>query len=342
MLLAATSCLMLAASRGAVCEELPDEIDRAIAKIKARQLHSLKNTPWVVMHAMIAFETDLEVVDVEQQKRIGVVDYLCQHAKHEGSRIFRDQRGEPALPTRGLSFGLRESFKVQDHVDQFLMTFADADVPLEQVIVAEGGRRFTVGDMLKASKSNLRDDQELGWTLVVVAKYLPLDTRWKSSAGKTYHLERLVQLALQRDPNRETEGGPHHLYGIAYALQRYRSAHDDPLQGVWREADQYLKKYIQLARRYQQTDGSFSAAMFRGSRAARSPRQMVWATGHTIEWFSMAMTADELRQPWVQRGVTTLVKTLQEQPLESLSDGGLYHAAHALRLYRNKVFAAEN
>lgn len=138
------------------------------------------------MHAIIAFEKDLQVVDVTTERKVNAIDYLCQHATYEGKRIFRNDNGRPALPTRDLRYGLKESFKVQDHADQFLMAFADADVSLDTAIVAEGGKKFTVRDMLAATKTTFRDEQELGWTLVVTATYLSLESRWTADSGKDY------------------------------------------------------------------------------------------------------------------------------------------------------------
>ena len=312
-------------------------IDGVIEKVRTRELTSAADTPWVVMHAVIAFEKDLDVVDLRQGKTINAIDYLCRHATYDGQRIFRDDNGRPALPTRGLRFGLKESFKVQDHADQFLMAFADAGVPLDTRIIAEGATTFTVADMLAAAKARLHDDQELGWTLVATATYLSFDDRWNADSGKEYGIEDLVSLAIRRDPRRETEGGPHHLYGVAYALKKYQAAKPGRLSGVWLEARSYLDRYVALAKKYQQTDGSFSYAMFRGSRAARTPRQMVWATGHTIEWLSVALTAEQLQQEWVRRGVLALLDVMEREPLTAFSNGGLYHAAHALRLYRLRL-----
>ena len=311
--------------------------ERVIAKAHARPLTSARDTPWVVMHAVIAFEKEVRVLDVAAGKKVGGIEFLCRHATYEGKRIFRDAGGQPTLPTRGLSFGLGKSFQVQDHVDQFLMTFADADVSLDEPILAEGGRKFTVGDMLRSSQANVKDDQELGWTLVVATKYLKFSDRWKTAAGKTYRIEDLAALAIRRDASRETEGGPHHLYGVAYALGEYQRRHPGKPAGTWADARLYLERYVALARKYQRPDGSFSAVMFRGSRQASSPRQMVWATGHTIEWLSVAQSAEQLRQGWVRRGVAALVQMMEDHPTDAFSEGGLYHAAHALRRYRDKV-----
>ena len=80
-----------------------------------------------------------------------------------------------------------------------------------------------------------------------------------------------MALAVKRDCNRETEGGPHHLYGIAYALNDHLAA-GGKLEGAWKQGRDYLDRHIELVRKYQLEDGSFSAAMFRGSRKASSPK----------------------------------------------------------------------
>ncbi len=325
--------LFLAATTHAADGDLNARMDGVIKKIHARELRSDTNTPWVVMHAVIAYEKDMTVTDAESGKKVNAIEYLLTQARHDGKRIWRNDKGEPALPTRGLSFGMRQSFLIQDHVDQFLMAFADAGVPLKLQLVADDGKTFTLQDKLAASKRNLKDNQEVGWTLVAFTTYLSFDDKWEAKDGKTYTIADIAQIAVKRDTNRETEGGPHHLYGVAYALNKWRQQ-GGKVEGVWDEARQYLDKHAALAKRYQQKDGSFSVGMFRGSRLAATPKHLVWATGHTLEWLSVALTPDQLREPWVVRGVKRLVEVLEKHPTSIISDGSLYHAAHALRLYK--------
>jgi len=312
---------------------LAQRIATQVSRVRERPLISERHTPWVIMHAVIAYGPELEVYDSEAEVKRNVIEYLCQHARYEGERIFRDDNGQPALPTRGASYGLTESFKVQDHVDQFLMVFAGADVPLDTPIVAEGDREFHVEDMLSSSQLNFIPDQEVGWTLIVIATYLDLDQSWTSDDGNSYDLEDIVALAVERDTARETEGGPHHLDGVAYALNTYSAQHEGELTGVWADARKYLDRHVELTREYQQEDGSFSAAMFRSSRAARSPADLVWATGHNIEWLSSALTPEQLSEPWVAQGVAALLDTLEAHPLDTFRDGSLYHAMNGLRRY---------
>jgi len=321
-------------------DALKQRVDAAIKKVHDRPLRSDKDTPWVIMHAAIAFEKNLEVLDTATNEKVDAFTFLLNRAEDEGKPMYRMQGGVPRLRTRDITPGFKESFIVQDHVDQFLMAYADAGVSLDRTGVADTGERFTVGDLLAAAQREFKPDQELGWTLVAVTTYLPIEATWKTDAGETIGAADIVTLAVTRDPRRETEGGPHHLYGIAYALQRYRAANPGtPLSGAWQAARDYLDRYVALARKYQTNDGGFSVAMFRGQRIAKSPRYLVWATGHTIEWLCRALTAEQLREPWVVRGVDRLVTVLNETPVDALSMGGLYHAGHALRLYREKVYA---
>jgi hypothetical protein len=318
--------------------DLLKRADVVIERVHKRELISERHTPWVIMHAVIAYEKDLDVHDSATKEKVNAIEYLRTRAKYDGKRIFRvDSKGRPAMPTRGLRYGLTKSFKVQDHADQFLMAFADADVSLDEVIATEGGKKFKVADMLEASKLRLKDNQELGWTLVAWSRYLPMDGSWKAESGQSYSIEDLVALAIKRDPRRETEGGPHHLYGIAIALEKYQQEHEGDLTGTWKAAREYLDRYVALARKNQQDDGQFSVAMFRSPRKADSPKQLVWATGHTIEWLCVALTAEQLQEPWVRRAVARLLQEMEKHPTDAFSEGGLYHAVHALRRYKQKV-----
>ena len=125
-------------------------IDRVVAQAHSRELRSDRHSPWVVLHAVIAFGDDLKVLDVEADETINAIDYLLTRATHDGKRIFRDDDGVPALPTWRSPHGPDRPLLVQDHVDQYLMVLSDTGVKLDRKISAEGGRVFTVADMLSA------------------------------------------------------------------------------------------------------------------------------------------------------------------------------------------------
>ena len=334
VLASAVACTSQAGEPAPSIESLLPLIDRAIAKVRSRPLRSDRDTPWVVMHAVIAFGSEIEVLDVGAGEMVNAVEYLTTRAKYDDKWIFRDDDGEPALPTRNLSYGITKSFFVQDHVDQFLMAFAEAGVGLRRRILAEGGAKFTVGDMLSASKRNFQPRQELAWTLVVMSTYLKPGEEWKTKRGERYGITDLLNQAIRRDPVREIEGGSHHLYGVAFAL---RGRVEELPNEVRTSAEEYLGTYIERTKERQQEDGSFSSAGFRREQKPGNPRELVSTTGHALEWMSIAIPASELRQEWVRRAVDRLCAALESHPTDVFSNGGLYHAAHGLQLYRDAV-----
>jgi hypothetical protein len=324
------SVTTMVATAGEIPQSLVVRMDKVIEKAHARPLRSDTHTPWVVMHAVVAFEKDLDVFDVETKKKVNAIDYLTRNAKFEGQLIYQDKASIPTLKTRGKG---DKSFLIQDHVDQFLFAYADAGIPLAHEIISRSGTKFTVGDKLKFAKKGFREDQELAWTLVALATYVPFDKKWKASSGKEYDTEGVLKLAIQRDPRRETEGGPHHLYGMAYALRKYLDQ-GGKLTGTWKDAKKYLDKYVTISKQHQQEDGAFSAAGFYRSLRPRTPRHLVSSTGHALEWMSVTLSPEELKQDWVVKAIDRLVTDMENFPTEVFSDGGLYHAAHALRRIR--------
>ena len=316
--------------------DLVKRINQVIEKVRQRPLNSEDHTPWVIMHAVVPFEQNFTLLNRDTGKTVNAVDYLLTQAKFDGKRIYRDDNGIPRLPTRDITPGLRRSFLIQDHVDQYLYAYADAQVALSRQLVSEGGKVYSLQDKLEETRNGFHDRQEVGWTLVVLATYQAFDHQWQARNGKHYRTEDVMAIAIKRDPRRETEGGSHHLYGVAYCLERYLSQ-GGKLEGVWAEARDYLDKYLAQAKQWQQPSGELSAGVFRANRPSRSPRELVSITGHFLEWMSVAMTAEQLRQPWVVDALEALVSTMEEHPLNAFSDGGMYHAAHALIRIRDKA-----
>ncbi|HPT48279.1 MAG TPA: hypothetical protein PLM07_20545, partial [Candidatus Rifleibacterium sp.] len=269
-------------------------------------------------------------------KTMNAVEYLCTEARWNNQKIFRNAGGEPALPTRNLSFGLTESYIVQDHVDQFLYAFAEAGVLKSQKILADDGTEFTVADMIKASTMNFVPTQELGWTLVVLPYYLGADASFTTKGGVTYNISDLIALACQRDITKETEAGTHHLYGVGYALKKHLDA-GGKLDGAWATARTYLDTHIEKARNSQQSNGIFSIELFGGWKEASSPRLNVWGNGHMLEWLAFALSPEQLGQEWVKLAATSLTGEIMNQELSALSDGGMYHAVNGLKLYQSIV-----
>jgi hypothetical protein len=62
------------------------------------------------------------------------------------------------------------------------------------------------------------------------------------------------------------------------------------------------------------------------------------SAGHVMEFLATAMDKDELQEPWVKRAVLDVCKTFRKTKPVNVECGALFHAAHGLVLYREKVY----
>ena len=62
------------------------------------------------------------------------------------------------------------------------------------------------------------------------------------------------------------------------------------------------------------------------------------SAGHVLEFLTTAMDKDELHQPWMQKATLDVCKLFRKTKPVDVECGALYHAAHGLVLYREKVF----
>jgi hypothetical protein len=112
------------------------------------------------------------------------------------------------------------------------------------------------------------------------------------------------------------------------------------VEGIWAEADQVIQQAVADARRYQNPDGSFSTRYFASPGSSPDLAQNLGSTGHILEFLALSLADSELREPWVRRAAAylcDLFRMTRDLPLEC---GALYHAAHGLVLYRERLFGA--
>ena len=228
----------------------------------------------------------------------------------------------------------------QGHEDQWLGYLSQAGLPLDRSIVV-GEQTYTVRDLLTQAQWDIYDGMEATWTLMAFSTYLPLDTEWTAKDGTTWTIPRMVEMEAAQNLDESACGGSHRLYGLAVALERYRENGGELKpdgDGPWEKAQRKIDDAISTARKFQQPDGSFSTNYF--ARPGTSPdiATRIGTTGHTLEFLTVSLPDDELRQPWVSRAVVHLLECLERTQKFDLECGGLYHAVHGLELYRARRF----
>ena len=126
------------------------------------------------------------------------------------------------------------------------------------------------------------------------------------------------------------------MFALAYARNGYLQS-GKPLRGPWLEVDRKVKRYVRESSMYQNSDGSFSAAYFRGRRYAKDFETRLGSSGHVLEFLMVALPQHRLKEEWVRDGVASVAQDLIDNGNVPAECSALYHALDALVLYRDRT-----
>jgi len=317
-------------SSSTVDDPLLQKVDEAIEVSTRRYLTAGVHTPWQIMHGLLALRGEFEVKDKSGNK-LNAADWISQGVYFNGEPWFQKTRyGARAHP-------YTSDYIFEGHANQFLAIMASAGFSLDHKLKA-GKAAVTVRDLVNNSKKETNARDEITWTLWALAHYLEPDATWTNKYGQTWSIERLVAVQNQQQLSRSACGGTHGLFALAYARNQYLKT-KRPLRGVWLQADQRIKRYIQEARAYQNSDGSFSSNYFQGYGHSRDFEERLSTSGHILEFLMMALPDKDLQKPWVRKAVNAVATDLIDNKHKPAEPGALYHALDGLILYRTRITA---
>ena len=330
-----TAAASAAIDRGMLCRR----IDAALAHVRdGRRLDASVHGAWQVVHGILAFGPDFPLA------HDGIVspalDYLLGGGSMTGWTLRPAKPGVRAIVEGG-------STMAQGHPDQWLGYLSQCGlapcgkggVPLATKLVV-AGREFTVADLLSQAQADITPGQEATWTLMALSAYLPHDATWRSRDGEEWSIARVVEMEAATDIYASACGGAHRLYGLIAALKQHVAATGRSraeLEGAWAMAAEVIDDAINRARRFQQADGSFSTHSFERPGTSADVFARLGATGHVFEVVVMALDDERLTEPWVTRAADRLVTLLEQTADVDVECGALYHAAHGLLLYRQRI-----
>jgi hypothetical protein len=312
-----------------VPDNLKARVAAAIRNVRRRQLSST-NAFWTVFHGILGLGPHAILKDKQTGEKMAALDYLCSGGELRGLRFRPTLVGVEVITTRdGLG---------QGHQDQFIAEMAQWSMPIDRKMKV-AGKEYAFADFVKQSKAQARlnANQELSWTIIIVAQYEGTSHTWTNVFNEKIHFEDVVRYELEQPIETAACGGTHRLFGLswAYHLHLQKGGKAD---GVWKGIPEKTARYRDLARQYQNADGSFSTSYFRSRGDDPDKDKRIGSTGHIVEWLALALSDEELRQQWVQDAVNALallILDLQGAPIDS---GSMYHAVHGLQIYYARVF----
>lgn len=312
-------------SRGQI--NLRNKIRRVLSYYEARPLNTRDRSPWEVMHALLAFEVHSKVLQANG-KPITAAGWLCYNKScKRRTLMYVNEEGK---------LRVRVGPALQGHHGQLLAMLAQAKIKRTYPMLVEG-HELTIEDLIRMEMDTCYPRSELTFKLIGLMHYLKSDTTWVNDQGMEWDLPRLVSEELNQPIRGAACGGTHRLSGLTLAYKT-RQRRDEPVDGVYRQAQQFVRRYQQYAYRLQNSDGSLSTEWFRGPGSDPDIDRRLKTTGHILEWLLYAATEKELHYWRTQRAVNYLANLMWSNRNHEWDSGGLGHAIHALYLYDKRVF----
>lgn len=317
----------------------------------------------------------VDALDIARRRMLSVEDYTpwqIMENLHGVGRDFRIRRdGEPVSGLLWISAGQKfegenwfatteyggrahpytSPYAFQLQPNQWLAYLAMANVDKRHVIQTLGGK-ITVEQLVRHAKKTITEDSDATWALSALSHYLGGEEEWKNADGETWNLERLVGVQIQRPLSREPGQGTFALIALAKARQLRLLAGGKLAANVmagngwpepWKTADTLIQSHIELARRFQNEDGSLSSNYFRGKKTEVELNRFL-NSGYVLEFLANVVDNDDLSAPWLRRAVEATARRIVAGKDDPVTCGPYFHATAAIRLYlqrRTDVYSAQ-
>lgn len=318
--------------------EIKQRLDSALVyTLNERELDTGTQAAWQILHGVLAFQKDFEVNHDGEQ--VSVIEHVVRGGAINGWDVRPGHLYDPENNRRGLISEMAPGSKAgQGHHDQWLAILSQCDLPESQEIQV-GEDKFTMRDFVEQVKWDVprNVDAEYSWTLIGLTQYEPSDSKWIASDGKEWSIERLLQSEVDQKVGSGACGGTHRLIGITMTLNRHL-AQGGELTGVWEQAKAVIDNAVAQAKTHQNGDGTFSTNYITTVGSSPDLAANLGATGHVLEFLSLALPKEQLEEPWMRNATLAMCDIFDRTESIDLECGALYHAAHGLVLYREKVF----
>jgi hypothetical protein len=312
-----------------VSDTLRQRVQSAIRSVQKRDL-LIDHGFWTIFHGILGLGPGLRLLNPQTGERVNALDHICNGGELRGLRF---------IPTvHGLDVQIGPAMVGQGHQDQFVAEMLQWGMPLDRPFKI-GQKDYTFRDFVNHSqaRASLAQKQELGWAILVIAQNSGTDAEWTNGAGEHLHLTDLLRYEVEAPVEEAACGGTHRLFGLSWVYHLHLRK-GGKTEGVWKQIADKTSEYAGKAKEFQNLDGAFSTSYFRGKGNAAEKQLRISTTGHTVEWLSLALNDNDLREQWMQDAVNALAMLILDTQAVPIEGAALYHAVHGLFLYHARVF----
>jgi len=320
-------------------EELAMVLHKIIPRFSRSHLR-----PNLIEHAIRTWGTRIEFQNPDAISGPFMASFLTDSAKHMESW---GTNSEPLMieTETGVYVRWAEDSSASVHHDHTLAALTEAGLPLDFPVFT-GNRSLQVRDVLAEALRDFQlDERETEWSAMSFALWLaPKDESvWHNGEGRQITFDMLVERLMR---NHKRDGvclGTHRVYSLMLMLRL-----NEQQQGKLMtpesvaKATSYLGQVRDLISVSQWPDGSWNSnwadgAAFQEKTASDEKiSKRVIATGHQLEWLSIA--PKELHPPREQilKAADWLIKNVQETPQAEIDQNYTFysHVGKALAMWR--------
>jgi hypothetical protein len=307
---------------------LRDKLRKALELSYPRHQNTRENSPWEVMHAIIAYGVDTQLFkNGPTGDKVNAVGWLCYNYPCNGEKMLFVNRGK---------IEARRGVGLQGHYGQFLAILAQSHVKSDYPMYV-AGKEFTLNDLIEHEKENCTAGEELTFKLIALMHYLDSDATWKSKDGQDWSIQRLIQEELKQPIRGAACGGTHRLMGFSYAVNK-RIQRGKPVVGQFQRAQRFIQDYHKYTFSLQNADGSFSTEWFVRKGETPDIDRRLKTSGHILEWIAFSVNDEELRDPRMVKAADYVASLLMKHDGHKWEIGPLGHGLHALAIYNARMF----
>lgn len=249
--------------------------------------------------------------------------------------LVRNQYGVKPLVQQGLA--------TSSHEDHTLATLAEVGTPADFPVVTSEGETTLAAMIQESLRSFSLNQKEYEWTTLVFALYLNSAHDWMTTEGQYVNFDLIADRIMRQQPTKGVCYGNHRLHALVMLLRVNEQTPILTKEGR-EKIIQYLQNITSLLVKTQSDEGFWDknwdgTKLDLSSEKLFTPRaRRVLATGHAMEWWSLA--PEEVLPPdeTLQKAGHWLVRTIKKMPASEIKSSYTFlsHAGRALALWRGK------
>ena len=276
-----------------------------------------KMKPNFVEHALRTWGVDATFQNPGVISGQEMLEFLTDNAK------FVDSWGKEISPllqerSRGIGIHWGTDLGASYHHDHLLACITEAGAPLSTPVFGPTRQNATLYDVIQESLRDFRlDERETEWTAMAFGLWIPPTKTWVGSGGRQYSFDLLVDRLLRGEKVTGVCAGTHRVYSLLLLIL-LDDEHDILSDTAREKAYSYLRDVRDAITKSQFEDGHWNSDWPKGELAVTNPTdepeyRSVIATGHHLEWMSIAPPDLLIPDHQIKKAIDWIVKNTTEK-----------------------------